>query len=56
MHEILSQAKQLNDGEIPEIIAPFIPAPLIDKTLSLGYRHWLKEAPAEEFRVYLNNY
>ena len=53
VHEILSQVKLLKEGEILEVIAPFIPAPLIDKTLSLGYRHWLKKVSVEEFRVYL---
>jgi len=53
VHEILSLLKQLKEDEILEIIAPFIPAPLIDKTLSLGYQHWLKEVSTDEFRVYL---
>ena len=53
VHEILLQVKRLKEGEILEITAPFIPAPLIDKTLSLGCHHWLKKVSAEEFHVYL---
>ena len=35
VHEVLSAIKRLKENEILEIIAPFIPAPLLDKTLSL---------------------
>jgi hypothetical protein len=47
LHEVLSVLKKLKDGEILEIIAPFLPAPLIDKTISLGYRHWIRQNGAE---------
>jgi DUF438 domain-containing protein len=36
VHEVLSAIKKLGDNEILEIIAPFVPAPLLDKSLSLG--------------------
>lgn len=52
VHEVLSAIKQLQSGNILEVIAPFIPAPLIDKSLSLGYRHWLEKKSETEFRVY----
>lgn len=52
VHEVLSAIKKLGDSEILEIIAPFIPAPLIDKSLSLGYKHWLEKKGDGEFRVY----
>ncbi|MGE5313541.1 MAG: DUF1858 domain-containing protein [Acidobacteriota bacterium] len=52
VHEALSSVKQLKGDEILEIIAPFIPAPLLDKSLSLGYRHWLESRPDGEYRVY----
>lgn len=52
VHEVLSSVKKLNDGEILEITAPFIPAPLLDKTISLEYRHWLKKITDQEYRVY----
>ncbi len=39
--EVMAAIKKLNKNEILETIAPFIPAPLLDKTLGLGYRHWL---------------
>lgn len=52
VHEVLAAAKLLKDNEILEIIAPFIPAPLLDKTISLEYRHWLDRRSDTEYRVY----
>ena len=52
VHEVLAAGKKLKDNEILEIIAPFIPAPLLDKTISLGYRHWLDRRSDTEYRVY----
>jgi hypothetical protein len=52
VHEVLTAIKNLEENGILEIIAPFIPAPLLDKSLSLGYRHWLKKTGEGEFRVY----
>jgi hypothetical protein len=52
VHEVLSSIKKLGDKEILEIIAPFIPAPLLDKSISLGYHHWLNKKGEGEFSVY----
>ena len=52
VHEVMAAIKRLNENEILEIIAPFIPAPLLDKTLSLEYRHWLDKKSDSEYRVY----
>ena len=52
VHEVLAAIKRLNENEILEIIAPFIPAPLLDKTLSLDYKHWLDKKGEGDFRVY----
>lgn len=52
VHEVLSKLKTLNDNEILHIIAPFIPAPLIDKTLGLNYRHWLSKENNGTFDIY----
>ena len=54
VHEVLATIKKLNENEILEIIAPFIPAPLIDKTLSLNYKHWLDKKAEGEYRVYFS--
>ncbi len=52
VHEVLAAAKKLKGDEILEIIAPFIPAPLLDKSIGLQYKHWLDKSSAPEFRVY----
>ncbi len=52
VHEVLAAIKQLGENEILEIIAAFIPAPLLDKTLSLEYKHWLNKKSDREFRIY----
>ena len=52
VHEVLAAIKELDKNEILEIIASFIPAPLLDKTLSLEYKHWLKKISEREFRIY----
>jgi uncharacterized protein (DUF2249 family) len=54
VHEVLSAIKRLNENEILEIIAPFIPAPLLDKSLSLEYKHWLNKKADDEYRIYFS--
>jgi len=54
VHEVLSAIKKLGNGELLEVVAPFIPAPLIDKSLSLGFRHWLKREHEEKFVIYFS--
>jgi TusA-related sulfurtransferase len=55
VHEVLSSIKKLKDGEILEIIAPFLPAPLIDKSVSLNYKHWLNRVSDQKYMVYFIN-
>ena len=52
VHEIMSAIKKLNENEILKVIAPFIPAPLLDKSLSMNYRHWLDKKADEEYWVF----
>ena len=54
VHEVLAAIKILNHYEILEIVAPFIPAPLLDKSLSLGIRHYLVKKEEGEFRIYFS--
>ena len=56
VHEVLSAMKKLNEGEILKVIAPFIPAPLIDKALSLNYKHWIYKQSIEEFLVFFSKF
>ncbi|SMO61050.1 protein of unknown function [Saccharicrinis carchari] len=52
VHEVLSAVNKLENNKILKVIAPFIPAPLIDKSLSLNYKHWLDKKGEEEFWVF----
>ena len=54
VHEVLAALKRLKENEILEIIAPFVPAPLLDKTISLEYKHWLDKKGEGDFRVYFS--
>ncbi|MFW5699821.1 MAG: DUF1858 domain-containing protein [Bacteroidota bacterium] len=53
VHEVLATLKKLEEDQILKIIAPFLPVPLLDKTLSLGYKHWVDKKSDEEFVVYV---
>lgn len=55
VHEVLSAIKKLEAGEILAIKASFLPAPLIDKSLSLGCRHWIDKKSEKEYMVYFVN-
>lgn len=52
VHEVMAAIKKLKPNDILKVIAPFIPAPLIDKSLSMNYKHWLDKKSDEEFWVY----
>jgi hypothetical protein len=53
VHEVLSAVKKLNNQEILEVIAPFLPAPLLDKVISLGYRHWVDLRDEGKYHVFV---
>lgn len=52
VHEVLSAIKKLDDNKVLELIAPFIPAPLIDKASGMNYMYWLDDKGNDEYRVY----
>ncbi len=54
VHEVLSQIRKLDNKEILKVIAPFIPAPLIDKSTSLGYEHWIDEKSKDEYWIFFH--
>ncbi len=49
---VISELKGLSTDGICKIVAPFIPAPLIDKSLSLDVEHWVKKESEELYMVY----
>jgi len=52
VHEVLSSVKKLKKKDILKVIAPFVPAPLVDKAIGLGYQYWINEISEEEIHVY----
>jgi len=52
VHEVLSAIKELENDKILKVIAPFIPAPLIDKSLSLNIKHWLNMISEDKYEIF----
>lgn len=52
VNQVITDLRSLPDGKIYKLIAPFIPAPLIDKASSIGFDHWVKQEDQERFFVY----
>lgn len=51
---VVTELNNLADESIYKLEAPFLPAPLIDKALSLGIEHWLVRVTDESFVVYFH--
>lgn len=52
VNQVVSDLKDLKTGEVYKLLAPFLPAPLIDKASSLGFLHWVDKMSEEEFEIY----
>lgn len=52
VNQVVADLKELQKESIYKIIAPFIPAPLIDKATSLGFTHWVCQQKDNGFYVY----
>ena len=52
VHEVLGAIHKLDEGQILQVAAPFIPAPLLDKSLSMGCKHWLQAKGDATFEIY----
>lgn len=50
--QAMEDLKKQKEDEIYELIAPFIPVPLIDKASSLNFIHWIKKENDELFIIY----
>ncbi len=49
---VITYLNQISPDEIYKITAPFLPAPLIDKSLSLNIDHWIDQVSDELFVIY----
>ncbi|MBD3273828.1 MAG: DUF1858 domain-containing protein [Candidatus Marinimicrobia bacterium] len=52
VHQVLADLKSLPENEIYAVIAPLLPAPLIDKAESLGFDHWVVQNNFGEYKIY----
>lgn len=52
VNQVLADVKELKEGQIYLMIAPFLPAPLIEKAASLNAKHWVDQIDGELFYVY----
>lgn len=50
---VLTQIKELKEGEIYELITPFVPVPLIDMVKEKGYAVWTKTGEKERILTYI---
>lgn len=52
VNQVMADLNSLNKGKIYKLIAPFLPAPLIDKASSLKIKHWVEKIDEQSFNVY----
>jgi len=52
VNQVIAELHSMAENKIYKLIAPFMPAPLIDKATSLKIQHWIEKIDAEEFNVY----
>jgi hypothetical protein len=52
VNQVIADLNALDQGDIYKLIAPFMPAPLMDKASSLGISHWVVHKDDGEFVIY----
>jgi hypothetical protein len=52
VNQVIADLNQMKTQTIYKLIAPFLPAPLIDKATSLQLSHWVVKEHEELFNVY----
>jgi hypothetical protein len=52
VNQVIADLQALDPGDIYRLLAPFMPAPLVDKASSLGISHWVTPNDDEEFTIY----
>ena len=52
VNQVVADVKKMSSGSIYKIIAPFLPAPLIDKVTSIGADHWIAKEEDKLFEIY----
>ena len=52
VHVVVGELQRLAPDAIHEVVAPFLPAPLLDKSKGLGLEHWIAERSESRTVVY----
>jgi len=52
VNQVIADLKTLKESEIYKLVVPFLAAPLVDKAISLGYKHWIHQVSDEWFEIY----
>lgn len=52
VNQVIADLNALGQGDIYKLVAPFMPAPLVDKASSLGVSHWVTQKDDGEFVIY----
>ena len=52
VNQVIAYLNKLKTDDIYQVIAPFIPAPLIDKATSLNIAHWIDKKGEELYHGY----
>ncbi|MEN8225328.1 MAG: DUF1858 domain-containing protein [Bacteroidota bacterium] len=52
VNQVMADLNVMDEGKIYKLITPFLPAPLIDKAMSLNCQHWVDKKAEDEFYIY----
>jgi hypothetical protein len=52
VNQVMADLKAMDNNKIYKLTAPFLPAPLIDKALSLGVEHWVEKVNETDYNIY----
>ena len=52
VNQVMADLKVMKTGSIYKLIAPFLPAPLIDKATSMEIKHWMVKENEESYIIY----
>jgi hypothetical protein len=52
VNQVIADLNALGQGDIYKLVAPFMPAPLVDKASSLGISHWVTQGDEQEWVSY----
>ena len=52
VNQVISDLSEIGSTGIYELIASFLPVPLIEKASSLNFEHWVKEGDDNSIRIY----